>query len=126
MAKDTERLKTVLNMRIDGCTYQEIADTLGITRQRAEQMIKNFVSPIASKTPRGKKPYMIFPRLRELTRERNYSVQRISEESGISCATLRNWLSGKTPLPLAAAIKIKETLRTKIPLEELFAAEPKK
>jgi len=36
---DTERLQTIRDMRDNGTTLQEIADTFGITRQRVHQIL---------------------------------------------------------------------------------------
>jgi DNA-directed RNA polymerase sigma subunit (sigma70/sigma32) len=36
---DTERLQTISDMRDNGTTLQEIADTFGITRQRVHQIL---------------------------------------------------------------------------------------
>ena len=45
--------KEMLQMRIDGATYQEIADAYGITRQRAYQIIASYLDGL-QKLTRGR------------------------------------------------------------------------
>lgn len=40
--ENKDRLLEMIKMRLDGCTYQEIGDKYGITRQCVQQSIANF------------------------------------------------------------------------------------
>lgn len=48
-ARITERTKRIINMRIEGLTYNEIGSKLGVTKQRVEQILSNALKiPIVS------------------------------------------------------------------------------
>lgn len=48
------------------------------------------------------------------------NLRELSERTGIAYATLRRKLRGETDFLLGEALRVKETLRVTMPLEELF------
>lgn len=96
--------KEMLLMRLDGATFQQIADTCGITKQAAHQAIRKYTDKIA-RCQRGrsfsyndikfKGIYEYFEANEEVTLT-SFANAVFDEESGTRGGTIRNFLTGKT------------------------------
>ena len=63
----------------------------------------------------------VFPRLKSIIARKGFSIDYISDASGIERVNLENKIYGKYDLKLREAIAIKEAVMSDLPLEELFA-----
>lgn len=99
-----EELIKACEMRADGCTYQEIADSLGYTKQHIHQtmkeMLRNDEYKISSKT--------IYPNLEREIKKKYKSVVEFSKKTGLKYKRLCDILHGKTKVLLEEAMWFKE------------------
>ena len=92
-----EKLLDMVRMRINGCTFAEIGDKYGITRQAAEQSIKSICG--VKRSGRRKvspKIYMniIYPNIRDKMIELELGYSSLANKTGKSVTTIRNVLTG--------------------------------
>jgi len=64
---------------------------------------------------------MAFPNLEAELKRRGVTRSIIAQDFGLSISTVSARLTGKSPLPMSFAKKIKSVYSIDIPLEELFA-----
>lgn len=111
-----EKIKA-FEMSLDGATYQEIADTFGVTRQCIEQ-------GLTRKIWRAPKKYeCVFPTLKNWLLERRVSIPRFNEKAKVckSDNTLRRKLDGSFEFTMS---EIKAILAfTGMTFEEAFWRE---
>ena len=117
---DKERAIDIFKMRLEGATYQEIADKYGITRQRVEAILK-------MRGPSNKKyEKCIYKGLREWLQQNNYKLTDLQniiskKEQSQSSNSLRMKLSGERDFRLS---EIKSIINlTGMTFEELFMQE---
>lgn len=68
-------------MRLDGCTYQEIADKFGVTRQRVEQIVgKKIRKPRTGLREKG----FLYPNLIEWMYKKEITITKLTELIGLS------------------------------------------
>lgn len=81
--ENKDRLLEMIKMRIDGCTYQEIADKFGITRQCVHQSIANFTrkEDCVRKSPIDR---CIYPNLSKWMYENKINLVRLNKIIGRS------------------------------------------
>lgn len=89
MAKiDKEKRRLILQeLKALGLTYQDIGSSLGISRQRVEQMINSHYQSLFQYKPKRVKGHNI---VTLLLRSQNLSVTKLAKEIGISPNTLYN------------------------------------
>lgn len=81
--ENKDRLLEMIKMRIDGCTYQEIADKYGITRQCVQQSIANITG--SERTIRQSSlDKCIYPNIRKWMIDDNISMIKLSKICGLS------------------------------------------
>ena len=119
-----KRQSTMLEMRDNGKTYQEIADAFFLTRQRVYDLIGD---PSFGKGFRGvSEEQCIFRNLREWMNKKRITVAGFARDvygqSGTTYKSkMRNYLRGETGLKKEAIDKILSI--TKMTYEECFAEE---
>lgn len=95
--------KEMLQMRVEGATYQQIADVCGVSRQSVHQSVKNYADKVL-KGRRGKgfcyediKYQGIYEHFAENEKEsiHSFTVAIFGGDYGSKCATMRNFLTGK-------------------------------
>lgn len=83
--ENKDRLLEMIKMRLDGCTYQEIADKYGVSRQCVYQAIVNFTRRESSTRVR-KSPFdrCIYPNLRQWMYENKITLVKLNRIIGKS------------------------------------------
>lgn len=107
-------------MHLDGCTYQEIADKFGVTKQYIQQSL-----PSASR--RSKKynsKICIYAGLAQFIDEHNVTQRKLAEVINIKCpqgnaTRFKKRITGETPFKINEIYKILEF--TGMTFEECFA-----
>jgi hypothetical protein len=96
--------KEMLQMRLNGATYQEIADTCGITRQAAHQAVRLYANKISSKR-RGREFFLeeikfegIYEHFVENEEETvtSFAKSIFGGSYSVKVPTMRNFLRGET------------------------------
>ena len=115
-----ERQREAVIMRLDGYTYEEIGNRLGVTKQRAEQLCRY---ALQGKTCAGRKGNpSVFPKVAECMQANRYSYADISRICGVNNNTVVQFLSGKRKeIRLSTALKIAAMLGMTV--EEAFARD---
>ena len=114
MARE-QKLKAY-EMRLDGFTFQEIADYLGITRQAVHQGI-----PVKGETSPHCYKKIIYKNLRKYIEQKEISLSKFAELCRISCPTLYRILcDGSMPTKKTIDKILAATCMT---YEEAFARE---
>lgn len=115
-----ERQREAVMMRLDGYTYEEIGNRLGVTKQRAEQLCK---AAIQGKTCLGRKKIpCVYPKIAEYMERNRCSCADIARTCGVAHGTVMKFLSGKTKgIRLSTALKI--AAMTGMTVEEAFARD---
>lgn len=65
----------------------------------------------------------MYPNLNAERARKNITLEKLADALDVTVATVSLKLSGKTPVTLAEAKKIKETIGTSLSLEILFSEE---
>lgn len=115
-----ERQREAVMMRLDGYTYEEIGNRLGVTKQRAEQLCKN---ALQGKTCTGRKiKPCVFPKIAEYMERNRCTYADIARTCGVAHGTVMQFLSGKTKdIRLSTALKIAAMIGMTV--KEAFARE---
>ena len=121
---DKERAMDMFKMRLEGATYQEIADKYGITKQRVEGILK--MREPSKKHSNKKYEKCIYKGLREWLQQNNYKLndlQNLISKNKQSQAgnSLRMKLCGEREFRLSDINKIINL--TGMTFEELFMQE---
>lgn len=99
-----EEFVKACEMRADGCTYQEIANCLGYTKQHIHQtmnvMLRNDGYKISSKT--------IYPNLEREIKMKYRNSTEFSKKSGFKYKRICDILYGKTRVLLEEALWFRE------------------
>lgn len=120
-----EEMLDIVKMRLDGCTFQEIGEKYGITKQAVEQSIKSICR--VKRSGRRKvspKIYIdiIYPNIRDKMVELEWGYSSLADKTGKSVATIRNVLTGQIKNPrLCLAKEIVAALGLSV--EEAFREE---
>ena len=96
----------ICTMRIDGYTYQEIADEMGCTKQNIQQTFTDLLSESNSRYYSKS----IYPNLIKEIRIKYHKLTDFSKASGIKYARLQGMLTGRVKMSLAEAISIGKIL----------------
>ena len=114
----------MFKMRLDGATYQEIADKYGVTRQNVEQILK--IREPSKRHSKEKYKICIYKGLREWLEKNNYKlndlqniISKTKQRQAGNC--LRMKLSGERDFRLSEINKIINL--TGMTFEELFMQE---
>ena len=95
---------TAFEMRVDNYTYQEIADSLGYSRQHIHQALKNTLGTadikISSKT--------IYPNLEKAIKSKHKTVSAFLPNTPFKSARIRDILYGKVKVSLEEAVWLSE------------------
>ena len=94
----TAREREAIALRMDGMTYDQIGESLGVSRQRAVQMIRDGISAGGRNRNNITAERCVFPRIRDWLLENEYTAIRLSNDTGIHPATLGRILKGKDGL----------------------------
>lgn len=81
--ENKERLLAMIKMRLDGCTYQEIADKYGISRQFVQQEIANFTGKERT-IKKSSLDKCIYPNLKKYMIDNNISMTKLSKICGLT------------------------------------------
>jgi len=106
-------------MRLDGYTYQDISDELGITKQRIEQLLRNNITSDKKEKVTAQK--IIFPNVKEWVVRKRHTATSLSELFGVCRPTMSSYLKGKTDIPLTIALEMSAAIG--LPIEETFKRE---
>lgn len=101
-----ENLIKVCTMRIDGCTYQEIADELGCSKQNIQQTLTALLGTSESKYYSKS----IYPNLTREIRMKYHKLTDFSEASGIDYRRLQALLVGRVKVSVDEALAISTML----------------
>lgn len=101
-----ENLIKMCTMRIDGCTYQEIADEMKCSRQNIQQTLTNLLSANESRYYSKS----IYPNLTREIRIQHHKLTDFSKASGIEYRRLQGLLMGKVKVSIDEAIIITKLL----------------
>ena len=120
-----DRLLEMIKMRLDGCTYQEIADKYGVTRQCVQQSIANFTGK--ERTARKSSlDRCIYPNIRKWMLDNNISMIKLSKMCGLAethIGAVRTKLNGEREFKISEIKAIlKESGKT---FEYMFCTENK-
>lgn len=116
---DRERIMEMFGMRLDGATYQEIADKYGITRQRVHALIGE-----PKNTRVRNLDFVVYIGLRKWMEENDISLSmftKMIKGAGVSSSRMKDKLQGKCAFTLKEIIKIVN--ETGVSFEELFMQE---
>ena len=97
-----ETLIKVCTMRIDGYTYQEIADELKCSRQNIQQTIQDIVTESKSRCYSKS----VYPNLMREIRNRYSTLTNFSKESGVDYRRLQAMLAGRIKVSIPEVITI--------------------
>lgn len=112
----SEQQKQVYRLRLKGKTYQEIADILGVSRQRVGQIIltlkgRNYVERGGNK----------FPVLARIMYEKGITQQDVAAAINITQCSVSKKMRGSIEWRLSEAREIRDFLQVDMPIEELFS-----
>ena len=82
----------IFAMRIDGCTFQEIADKYGVSRQAIQQMLR----AISTESGVTRKNY-IYPNIADWLIRNNISQRDFAKNIGFKQTAVSSYLTGKNP-----------------------------
>ena len=97
-----EQLIKICTMRIDGYTYQEIADEFNCSRQNIQQTIRDIMDARKNRFY----SHSIYPNLTREIRDRHYKLTDFSKASGIEYRRLQAMLTGRVKVSITEAITI--------------------
>lgn len=81
--ENKDRLLEMIKTRLDGCTYQEIAERYGVTRQYVQQSISSFVGK--ERTIRQSSlDRCIYPNIKAWMIDNNISMIKLSKICGLA------------------------------------------
>lgn len=78
-------------MRLEGKTFQEIADRFGVSKQNIQQILKG----LCERSPRRNVDTVIYPSIQRYMKENNLSFNAFSHLCGINLGPVINGLCGK-------------------------------
>lgn len=115
------RQREAVIMRLDGYTYEEIGNRLGVTKQWAEQLCKNAIQGKTCAGMKIRRP-CVFPKIAEYMDRNRCSYADIARTCGVAHGTIITFLSGKKKdIRLSTALKI--AAMTGMTVEEAFARD---
>ena len=97
-----ETLIKICTMRIDGYTYQEIADELECSRQNIQQTIQNIISETKSRCYSKS----IYPNLMREIRTNYDTLTDFAKASGVDYRRLQSMLTGRVKVSITEVIAI--------------------
>lgn len=122
--ENKDRLLDMIKMRLDGYTYQEIADKYGISRQCVQQSIANFTGKERA-VKKSSLDKCIYPNLKKYMIGNNISMIKLSKICGLSEAStgaIREKLLGKRDFKIS---EIKAILKESGQMFEYLFVEKK-
>lgn len=117
--ENKERAVEMFKMRLDGATYQEIADKYGVTKQ--------YVHALLNTSPQSKAKnldYVVYKGLREWMQENHISIlalHKIINPASSASGRTKDKLIGKTSFKLRDIIRIVQ--ESNLTFEQLFMQE---
>lgn len=121
--ENKDRLLEMIKMRLDGCSYQEIGNKYGITKQCVQQSIANFTGKERTIrcSPLDK---CIYPNIRKWMLDNNISMIKLSKICGLAethIGAVRTKLNGEREFKISEIKAIlKESGKT---FEYMFSTE---
>ena len=118
MISNEDKVK-MFSMRLEGATFQEIADKFGISRQRVQQLL-------CSNRPSTRKTLnkIVYPNIAKWLDDNGMNIYCFGERCGLSSTSLRNFLLLDLGCTKYTIDKILEV--TGLTYEEAFRKEVKK
>ena len=114
-----EQKHQMLDMRLDGYSFEYIGERFGVSRQRAQQILSGKGSGKRNATSKQNRlERYAFPNIAIWMNEHDYTLTMMAEEIGIFPTTLSKQLLGNVEPPLKTVRKIIEI--TGLPFEEAF------
>lgn len=98
-----ERLTGMIRMRLDGCTYQEIADKYGVSRQCVQQSIADFMGRKRT-VKKSSLEKCIYPNIRAWMLDSGVTMIRLETICGLnesSTGGIRRKLLGQTEFKIS-------------------------
>lgn len=81
--ENKDRLLEMIKMRLDGCTYQEIAERYGVTRQCVQQSISSFMGKERS-VRKSSLDKCIYPNIRKWMIDNDIAMVKLLKICGLS------------------------------------------
>ena len=81
--ENKDRLLEMIKMRLDGCTYQEIAERYGGTRQCVQQSISSFMGKERS-VRKSSLDRCVYPNIKAWMLDNNISITSVGKICGLS------------------------------------------
>ncbi len=81
-------------MRLEGSTYQEIADKFGVTKQH----VQHILTGVCERSPRRGLDTVVFPSIRNYMEEKELTFAALSRLCGLRVGTIINGLCGITDM----------------------------
>lgn len=104
-----EQKHQMLDMRLDGYTYERIGERFGVSRQRIQQILSGEGSGKRNATSKQNRlERYVFPNIAVWMNEHDYTLTMMAEEIGILPTTLSKQLLGNSEPPLKTVRKIIE------------------
>lgn len=114
-----EQKHQMLDMRLDGYSFEYIGERFGVSRQRAQQILSGKGSGKRNATSKQNRlGRYIFPKIAIWMNEHDYTLAMMAEEIGVRPTTLSKQLLGNVEPPLKTVRKIIEI--TGLPFEVAF------
>lgn len=114
-----EQKHQMLDMRLDGYSFEDIGERFGVSKQRIQQILSGKDSGKRNATSKQNRlDRYIFPKIAIWMNEHDYTLVMMAEEIGVSPTTLSGQLLGKNEPPLKTVRKIIEI--TGMPFEVAF------
>ena len=121
--ENKDRLLEMIKMRLDGCTYQEIAERYGVTRQCVQQSISSFMGKERS-VRKSSLDRCVYPNIKAWMLDNNISMIKLSKICGLAethIGAVRTKLCGERDFKISEIKAIlKESGKT---FEYLFSTE---
>lgn len=95
--ENKDRSLEMIKMRLDGCTYQEIAEKFGVTRQRVQQVVADFTGKERT-VKKSSLDRCVYPNIKAWMIDNNISMIKLSEICGLAethIGTVRAKLCGE-------------------------------
>ena len=114
-----EQKHQMLDMRLDGYSFEYIGERFGVSRQRVQQILSGKGSGKRNAVSKQNRlDRYIFPKIAIWMNETDYTLTMMAEEIGVFPTTLSKQLLGDSEPPLKTVRKIIEI--TGLPFEVAF------
>ena len=97
-----EQKHQMLDMKLDGHTYEQIGERFGISKQRVCQILSGESGRgKGSKNKQKRLDTYVFPSIAVWMNENNYTASRFSEEISVDKQSFSKYMKGEHEMPLS-------------------------